>query len=168
MRKLLLAAALVATTPAAAAAQETQVTVERTDPNPTFGVGMVVGTTVGATGKIYVSRDSALQLSAGGYHFQPGLSTEAAFVWEPLVLYHSRRLRLPFYLGAGTRLSHWQHADQMHTDFALRFPAGISTELGVAPLDLFVEGAFDINVLSEPAPLRRMALTAAVGARYFF
>ncbi|HTM21491.1 MAG TPA: hypothetical protein VL172_13315 [Kofleriaceae bacterium] len=168
MRTFLLAAALVAAVSSSAAAQETEVTVERIDDNPTFGVGVVAGTTTGATGKIYVIPTAALQMTVGSYNFHDGISGQAEFVWEPAVLVDSPSVRLPFYFGAGTRLSHWQHGDSMQTDLALRVPAGVSCQPKLAPIDVFLEGAFDVNVLSEPTPLRRMALTAALGLRYFF
>ncbi len=165
---LLATLALIAL-PSAAAADPTEVVFERLDPNPDYGVGIVVGTTVGATGKIYFTPDHALILSAGSYHFQEGLSVEAGWVWQPARLTRSHALTMPVYVGAGARLSHWDHEEHMHSDLAARAPVGVAAEFGFAPLDLFLEAALDVNLVSgNTEPHRRAAITAALGSRYFF
>jgi hypothetical protein len=165
----LLATLVLASLPSAAAAEPTEVVYERIDPNPDYGVGIVVGTTVGATAKIYFNPEHALVLSAGSYHFQEGLSVEAGWVWQPAHLIQSRSLTMPVYIGAGGRLSHWDHDDHMHSDLAARAPIGVAAEFGFAPLDLFMEAALDVNLVSgNTQPHRRAAITAAIGSRYFF
>jgi hypothetical protein len=165
--RFVIAAVLVClAAPGAARAQETIVEFERIDPDPSYGVGVVVGTTVGAAGKVFLGDHHALAVAIGSYHFQDGVSAQAEWLWHINRL--TSRPGLVLYTGAGTRLSHWQHADHMHTDLAVRAPVGLVAELAIAPLDFFVEGAIDVNVVSAGEPHRRAAVTAAIGSRYLF
>lgn len=165
-RALLAALALVGMS-RVALAEETIVTVERADARPTLGLGLVAGGTTGLTSKLYLTDTTSLAVSVGAYNFNPGISVQGDWIYEPMVLAKSSSIVIPVYIGVGTRISQWEHADHMHTDVAVRAPVGIQAQLFLAPLDFFLEGALDINVVNSDAH-RRAALTAAVGSRYFF
>ncbi len=165
-RALLAALALVGM-PAAALAEETIVVVERADARPTLGLGLVAGGTTGLTSKLYLTDTTSLAVSVGAYNFNPGITVQGDWIYEPVVLARSSSVVIPVYVGAGTRISQWEHAEHIHTDVALRAPVGVQAQLFMAPLDFFLEAALDINVVNSDAH-RRAALTAAVGSRYFF
>jgi hypothetical protein len=165
-RALLAALALLAM-PAAAAADDTIVIVERTDVRPTLGIGVVAGSTTGLTSKLYLTDRNALAVTLGAYNFHPGVSVQGDWLYQAFELAHSPSLVIPVYVGGGTRISQWEHGDHMHTDVALRAPVGIEAQLLLAPIDFFLESAVDVNVLSSDVH-RRVALTAALGMRYFF
>ncbi len=142
--------------------------------NKTFGLGLMLGTPSGLSGKYYLGADTAIDFGIGSYgrHFKGygGLNIQADFLWHPVVLASPKEFELPLYFGLGVRL--WEHGpnDEPNDDthVGLRAPLGILFDLNNTPLDFFIEFALVYDVIVDRNHRGFDDFNATVGARYYF
>lgn len=143
--------------------------------NKTFGLGIMLGTPSGLSGKYYLSADTALDFGLGayyGYRHHGGLHLHIDFLWHPVSLASTPQFELPLYVGLGGRI--WGH-DHDHDDdrhdhdsdvaVGVRVPVGIAMDFNRVPFDIFLELAMTVDVISDHD---HVDLGGAIGARYYF
>lgn len=144
--------------------------------NKTFGVGLMVGAPTGLSGKLYLSRDTALDFGLGAYYAyreHGGLHVHMDFLWHPVVLARTDPFELPLYVGVGGRIlfdddhGHRHDRDHDHGDLAVgaRVPIGVALDFNRVPLDIFVELAMVVDIIAVHS---HVDLTGAFGVRYYF
>lgn len=143
--------------------------------NKTFGLGIMLGSPTGLSGKYYLGADTAIDFGLGvngyGYGEYRGLHLHADFLWHPAVLASTPPFELPIYFGVGGRL--WDYDHYRDRDFdddlalGVRVPLGIMMDFNNVPIDIFFELAFvlDFLVYDDRA---RAHFNGAIGIRYYF
>jgi hypothetical protein len=142
--------------------------------NKTFGLGLMVGSPSGLSGKLYLSRDTALDFGLGyTHHYRTrayrGLHAHMDFLWHPVVLAKVDPFHLPLYFGIGGRF--WEHGSGGHGHLGLRVPVGISMDFNNVPLDIFLELAFVLDLIFIDDYNHGHGYThlnGALGIRYYF
>jgi hypothetical protein len=159
----------------------------REAPSHPFGLGLVLGEPTGLTAKLYLSAPFALQLGLGWidtFNDEDGLYVNVDFIWHPAVLTRQPAFTMPFYIGVGGRLyqHHWgdYYVDHVwysehDTRFGARVPFGILMDFTQVPLDIYLELAVVIDLVTfdePPAPYYdrrgRVGLDGGIGVRYYF
>jgi hypothetical protein len=114
--------------------------------NKTFGLGLMLGSPSGLSGKYFVGRSTALDFGLGVIgccRGRDGLHVHADFLWHPKTLVRTEPFYLPFYIGVGGRFFDydWEHGDHEHggTAIGVRGPIGIAFDFNNVPLDIFIE-----------------------------
>ncbi|MCU0373382.1 MAG: hypothetical protein MUE56_09100 [Ignavibacteria bacterium] len=126
-----------------------------------FGLGIIVGEPTGLSGKLIISKssavDGALAWSFGDY---------GALHIHGDYLYNFTRLsnEVPAYVGIGGRVKLQDSDKKNDTRFGLRIPVGIAYEPSTAPIDLFVE----VVPIMDLTPDTDFSWNAAAGIRYWF
>lgn len=183
MRKHLLttvivAVALLALSPTAA----------RADGSRPFGLGLMVGSPTGLSGKLYLGNRTAVAMGVGeafGHRYEDdGLHLHVDFLWHPAMLAQNNDFFLPLHIGVGGRIldhegrwwegGRWYYYDD-HTHLGVRMPVGLTMDFRKVPLDVFFELALVANVIVvDEGPYDDLydhdllSLTGALGARYYF
>jgi len=161
LRRTLVALMAVATVMTAAPNQQAQAA-----SHGPFGLGFILGSPVGFTGKVYFSDMIALDFAAGvawyrADHFQTHLDVTFQF---DLKKWPKGALDLYFGLGPKIGWWYWDHRDDFQ--FGMRFPVGVTFELESHPVEFFFEVAPGGWFLQG----RRSGfdIDGGIGARWFF
>jgi hypothetical protein len=137
-----------------------------------FGVGVIVGSPTGLSGKYYLSPTAAVDAALGGALLgDQGLHVHADFLYHPFVLYDDAAgaFTLPFYFGGGLRiLNHVHFDDSADLHLGLRVPVGIVFDFKNVPIDVFVEVALVVDFLHAANEKTGLNLNAGIGVRYYF
>ncbi|MCX6160669.1 MAG: DUF3996 domain-containing protein [Ignavibacteriae bacterium] len=126
-----------------------------------FGIGIMLGEPSGLSGKIFISKKSAIDA---------GIGISFADDYQALQI-HTDYLQhiamssynLPLYYGIGAKLK-FANDDHPETRFGIRLPVGISWMPDNVPVDLFLE----IVPLLDISPSARFKLNGSIGARFYF
>ena len=134
----------------------------------TFGIGAMVGSPTGITGKLWLDQERAVDIAA-----EWRTSGDNEFYLHANYLIHAplkmkeNKLKgtTQYYYGAGGYYQERHHKKWADEDvFALRLPVGISHQPKVAPIELFAE----IVPVLEVSPDSDFDLDIGVGVRYLF
>ncbi len=136
--------------------------------NKGFGLGLMLGVPTGLSGKLYLSKDTALDFAIGSYYrYSDALDVHMDFLWHPFVLTQNETMWIPFYFGVGVRAIDTNRDDRgQDIDLGVRVPVGLAIDLNNTPLDFFLEAAFVFDIVNERG--RRSDFNMAVGMRYYF
>ncbi len=141
--------------------------------NKGFGLGLQVGVPPGLAGKYYLSQDTALDFAVAFYRYGRDRYDDAFHIhmthlWHPFVLAESQALWVPLYVGVGARIldhrSDRDFADDLH--IGVRAPIGIALDFNNIPLDIFLELALVVDVISDGHGYSDV--NGALGVRYYF
>ena len=138
-----------------------------------FGLGVIIGSPTGASIKLYLNRENAIDaalglsvLGAGGLH------AHVDYLWHPLMLARDDAFYLPLYLGVGGRVLDHSRGNNKDDDLHLgvRGVCGILFDFKRVPIDVFLEAALVIDVIVDHGDedAGRLGLNAGMGARYYF
>jgi hypothetical protein len=182
---LLVASVLVLAAPAARADESAH----------SFGLGIELGAPTGLAMKYYLGSSGgrggvmALQGGLGAVESwgPDGIHVHLEVVWHPSVLTTTPDFSIPFYLGVGGRILHWQDSycyrengnnicgGDGDTDLGLRVPFGLLMDFRKVPLDIFFELAlvFDIVHIEDDDDGYDydhdfLSLNGVLGVRYYF
>jgi hypothetical protein len=139
----------------------------RADGGP-FGLGLILGSPTGVSGKLYFNRQNAIDFAVGeAFANERGFHFHLDYLWHPFMLAQDEGFSLPFYLGIGGRiLSRDGHAgSDLH--LGARAPFGILFDFKRVPLDVFVEVAIIVDIIHNNDD-DLVDLNAGVGIRYYF
>ncbi|HTM18944.1 MAG TPA: hypothetical protein VL172_00485 [Kofleriaceae bacterium] len=145
--------------------------------NKTFGLGLMLGSPTGLSGKYFVGRSTAIDFGVGFIgccRGRDGLHLHADFLWHPIDLVHTEPFELPLYFGIGGRFFNygWDYRNDNYdgTAIGVRAPIGIAFDFNNVPLDVFIELAFVLDFLVDDPYRDRLYLDldGAVGVRYWF
>ena len=127
-----------------------------------FGLGIIVGEPTGLSGKLWLSKTSAID-GAVAWSFEG----EDAFHLHGDYLLHSFNLirvdkgKLPLYYGIGGRIKFTEDDDAR---VGLRIPVGLAYIFSGERVDIFLE----IVPLLDLVPDTDFSLNGGIGVRYFF
>ncbi len=116
--------------------------------NKTFGLGLELGEPSGLTGKVFVTKSSAIDFGVGyiydSYYYGDGVHLYADYLWHPTTITSTPSFELPIYIGAGLRFWNFSYcvAKVCTVDgstFGIRVPFGIAFDFNNVPLDVFIE-----------------------------
>lgn len=159
-------------------------------PSHPFGLGLMLGTPTGLSGKWYLNKPFALQAGLGyiddGWDRgdDDGFHLHVDVVWHPKVLTRTADFTLPFYFGVGGRIldddDRWicgpggQTCSDDDTYIGVRVPVGLLMDFNKVPLDIFLEFALVVDIIEfddddfDDDNHDRAHLNGALGARYYF
>jgi hypothetical protein len=145
----------------------------RADRGP-FGLGLVVGSPTGLSMKLYLSDRTAVDAALGGALIgDQGIHVHGDYLYHPFVLHQDESFALPAYIGIGVRLLSHDHGggdsdDGLHV--GLRAPVGVLFDFSAVPLDVFVEVALVVDILTGHSQdaFGGIDLNAGIGVRYYF
>ena len=116
--------------------------------NKTFGLGLELGEPSGLTGKVFVTKTSAIDFGVGyiydDYYYGDGIHLYADYLWHPMSLASTPAFELPFYIGGGLRFWDFKYcvANLCTYDgstLGIRVPLGIAFDFNNVPLDVFIQ-----------------------------
>lgn len=124
-----------------------------------FGLGIMVGSPTGLSGKLWVSQQNAVDVGlAWSFSHEGYMHIHGDYLWHfPHAIRSSERFVL--YAGIGGRVGLSDDAR-----IGVRIPGGIGWWPRNVPLDVFLE----IAPVLDLAPETDFDMTGALGARYFF
>ena len=138
-----------------------------------FGLGIQLGDPSGITGKIYLGgRVNAVDFALGTYYDSPisdGLYVQAAYHVHIVELTSGGGVAIPFRAGIGgfftTGYWRWDDGSEDYdVVVGARVPFGLDFDLERAPLQFYLEIAFDVTL----APPLRFGGDGGIGFRYYF
>jgi hypothetical protein len=136
--------------------------------NKTFGLGLMVGSPAGLSGKWFYGSSTAFDFGVGvnrRWRDRDGLHLHFDHLWHPVSLVSASGFELPLYVGIGGRVLDFD--DGGGTALGVRVPVGIAFDFNNIPLDVFIEVALVVDTyLDRDDDLADLNL--AVGARYWF
>lgn len=145
-------------------------------PGGDFGLGLIIGSPTGVSGKFYFDEQTAIDFAVGAALVGgSGVHAHADFLWHPWVLVRESSFNLGVFLGVGARvLSHNRNnrGDDIH--IGARGPIGIVFDFnkGGVPLDAFVEVAAVLDIITSTdgndEDTVGFTLNGGIGARYYF
>lgn len=131
------------------------------------GVGLVLGEPTGITGKFYLSRDHALDVTLGRGTYDRARDSDlwlhVVYLWHPSVLHHDVDFDLGWHFGVGGYVSERGAVDG--AAIGVRAPVGLDFTLTDIPLQFFVDVSADFELLPNELDLW---LGLGLGGRYFF
>jgi hypothetical protein len=150
--------------------------------NKTFGLGIMLGSPSGLSGKYFVGKSTAIDFGIGFIgccRGRDGLHVHADFLWHFKNLVHTEPFELPIYFGVGGRFFNYDwdrrnDPDDHGTAIGVRAPIGIAFDFNNVPLDIFVElvPVLDLIMDDDDDGFHDDGLyfdfDGAVGARYYF
>lgn len=153
-----------------------------------FGLGLELGAPSGLAGKYFLGgRQLAIQGGIGVLETwgDDGWHVHAEAVWHPVVLHKGRSATIPLHVGIGGRML--QHDGGFDRDICfngrvnvecddthlgIRAPLGISVLFKEAPMDLFFELAFVVDLIHANNDYMHdhddVDLHGALGGRFYF
>lgn len=140
--------------------------------NKTFGLGLILGSPTGLSGKYFLSSSTALDFAVGDSHDfddDDGLTVHADFLWHPVNLVATQPFYMPLYFGVGGRIREDDNGRDRDddADVGVRVPVGIALDFNNVPLDIFFEIAVIVNIVDEDDN-DDVDLDSAIGIRYWF
>src|SRR5262245_25005036 len=70
-----------------------------------FGLGLIIGSPTGLSGKVYFTKMNALDFAVGAaFVNERGFHLHADYLWHPVMLTQDEAFFLPLYFGVGGRL----------------------------------------------------------------
>ena len=146
-----------------------------------FALGLILGEPTGLSGKLFLgSGKHALDFGLGfgsGYYDDNGFRFHMDYLWHPAVLAKNPTFVMPFYVGVGGVFGTFHHNNyQDHNLFGPRVPIGLDMYFRGAPVDIFFELAFVMNLANRADYCNRAGyycdnrawLEGAIGVRYAF
>jgi hypothetical protein len=125
-----------------------------------FGVGVILGEPTGLSGKVWVSKQNAIDMGLA-YSFRSDgyFHLHGDYLWHlPHVIQAEERF--PLYMGIGGRLAFGDGSGI----FGVRIPFGIAFWLRSAPIEFFIEAVPILDL----APATELRGNGGVGARFYF
>ncbi len=116
--------------------------------NKKFGLGLELGEPSGLTGKVFITRSSAIDFGVGymydDYYYGDGVHVYADYLWHPMTLASTPSFELPFYIGAGLRFWDFRYCvgnvcTYDGSTVGIRVPLGIAFDFNNVPLDVFIQ-----------------------------
>lgn len=176
-----LVAALVALAPATADARGGGA------PSHPFGLGVMIGTPTGISGKLYLGNRMGLAMGLGevnGRFGDDGLHVHVDVLWHPHILLDHQSFTMPLYVGVGGRIlehdydyydrdGRWEWDDD-DTHLGVRVPGGILMDFKNVSLDIFFELALvaDVIIIDDDDFDNHdedlLHINGALGVRYYF
>ena len=139
-----------------------------------FALGLILGKPTGLSGKLFVSRRNALDFAVGfgsGYYDDHGTRVHVDYLWHPQALTKNATFVMPFYIGIGGIISDHHHYND-RIGIGPRVPFGIDMYFRTAPVDVFFELAFAMDLIDDEDRNgdrhRRAWIEGAIGVRYSF
>ncbi len=145
--------------------------------NKTFGLGLMLGSPSGLSGKYFLGPSTAFDFGVGVIgccRGRDGIHLHADFLWHPVNLVHTEPFELPLYFGIGGRIFDydWDRDGDRYDGFAIgvRGPLGIAFDFNNVPLDIFIEIALVLDFIVDDRYDDDifLDLDGAVGIRYWF
>ena len=139
--------------------------------NKDFGLGIMLGTPTGLSGKYYLSADTAIDFGLGvmrRFRDRDGVSVHADFLWHPAVLLDDSAFVMPLYFGVGARLFDFEENNRNDdVSIGVRVPAGIMIDFNNTPIDIFLELVFVFDFIVDRGD-GFADFGGAIGLRYYF
>jgi hypothetical protein len=140
-----------------------------------FGLGLILGSPTGLSGKVYLSRKNAIDFAVGDFPvYHRGLGVHVDYLWHPVMLADDQAFFLPLYFGIGARVFD-HHTDRYddHLHVGARAPLGILFDFKRVPIDIFIELALVLDFFVEDRDRFDehdvfLDVNGAVGIRYYF
>ncbi len=130
-----------------------------------FGLGLILGSPTGVSGKVYFNRSNAIDFAVGeAFANARGLHFHVDYLWHPVMLTEGEAFFLPLYLGLGGRVLDRDVKDDVHV--GVRAPLGILFDFRRVPLDVFLEIALVVDFIRNDDDV--VDVNAGVGIRYYF
>jgi hypothetical protein len=136
-----------------------------------FGLGLQLGEPTGITGKLYLDgRTNAIDFLVGSYYdagFAGDVYVHVSYHAHLAELASGRGVAVPFRIGVGGFLNsgYWRFDDDANDIvFGARVPFGLDFDLETAPVQFYVEVAFEIAII----PFVGAGIDGGIGARYYF
>ena len=143
--------------------------------NKEFGLGIMLGVPSGLAGKYYLSQDTALDFGLGFYgnygrdRYDNAFNLHIDHLWHPVVLASPEAFWMPLYFGVGARLldhrGNRDFVDDLH--LGVRAPLGIMIDFNNIPLDIFMELALVVDLLTD-GDHGYSDVNLSLGVRYYF
>lgn len=135
-----------------------------------FGLGVILGEPTGASMKLFFDEHSALQIHAAWDFTDAGIAVMVDYLYhfDPIAL-ESPVLALPLYIGGGLKFvqrpsSTRRVSDGSKFQFGLRLPIGIACAFKKFPLEVFLEVAPGLRLISATD----FDIDGGIGARWYF
>lgn len=139
-------------------------------PRP-FGLGIQLGTFSGVTGKVYLrGRKTAVDFALGtayGRSLSDSVHAQVSFHEHFGPLTSGSGVTIPWRIGVGGWInagSYWVYPNYDNVIVGVRAPVGVDFDLEDAPVQFYVEVAFDLSIV----PGVSGGLDASAGVRYYF
>lgn len=134
-----------------------------------FGIGIIAGEPTGLSMKLWAWENSAFDFAlAWSFADEDAVHIHGDYLVHNFSLIKVPEGRLPFYYGIGARIKlvddNNKNKDKDDTKLGARIPLGLAYIFASQPIDIFAE----IVPILDFIPETRLALNAAIGARYFF
>ena len=132
-----------------------------------LGIGLMLGVPAGFNTKFLFTDTLAVDLGIGAYikyRDRTGFHLNADFLWHPFVAVEGESFLAPFYFGLGGRFL----SAGDHNFIGIRVPFGLSFDITDSSFDIFLEGAFIVDVsISGMEPPGPVDVNGLIGVRYF-
>lgn len=139
----------------------------RADGGP-FGLGLILGSPTGLSGKVYFDKMNALDFAVGeAFINQRGFHLHVDYLWHPVMLTQDEAFFLPLYFGIGGRFLQHERHDDSEAHLGVRAPIGILFDFKRVPIDVFLELAVIVDFV-RASDSDVVDLNAAIGVRYYF
>jgi len=133
-----------------------------------FGLGLIIGSPTGISGKVYFNKMNALDFGVGAaFVNERGFHLHVDYLWHPVMLTQDEAFYLPLYLGVGGRLLQHEQDAGSDTHLGVRAPIGILFDFKRVPLDVFLELALVVDII-RASDTDVVDINAGVGVRYYF
>jgi hypothetical protein len=116
--------------------------------NKTFGLGLELGEPDGLNGKVFISKNGAIDFGLGAmyhdYYYGDGFHIYADYLWHPVTITKAEAFELPFYIGGGLRYWDFNYCYLNMCTYGgnaigIRVPFGIAFDFNNVPLDIFLQ-----------------------------
>lgn len=127
-----------------------------------FGLGLIVGEPTGIDGKLFLSRENAIEGAvAWSLSGADDLHLQVDYLYHRYSLIKVNKGQLPLFFGIGGRVIFREKRDDR---IGIRIPVGLAYHFENAPFDVFGE----LVPLLDFAPDTDFDLEGAVGGRFYF
>ena len=143
-----------------------------------FGLGLILGSPTGISGKFYLAPNAAID-AALGIGIGEDIHLHVDYLFEGSDVAKQPGFRLGWFAGIGARLADTDDEDFTHNhgngvrhrhdhdelDFGPRVPVGLEFRVDeLRQLEVFAEVALGIDLIEDTG----LTIDAGIGARYFF
>ena len=127
-----------------------------------FGLGIIVGEPTGLSGKVWISKTSAIDGGIAWSFLDDGsMHIHADYLWHN---FNMITPRIPFYIGVGGRMKFKNNQSAKDDRIGVRVPVGLDFFISEPSSDFFIE----IVPVLDLAPKTDFTFNAAIGFRFFF